>query len=365
MKLLNYLFIRKADYNSIEKILTKENFEYTREDIEKLLKGNQKGIRYGNMVLLRNENGQKIKRFLKIMLDGNWKTFKPFERQVRVSIALNEDTHYKSPTVKVIDSFLKFPIPYAIFETREDGPNFGFMNDTPKSYENFTDKEMSNLINTIYNFHLSGRDMDENIWQYTGNVSSNIKTYQKEIETLLKQVITHKKIDGTVIEDTVENILKTYFQTKNLYEKIIKEFRKNFIKIKNENRKYLVHADMQIDNLYKHKDGSIELLDFEWVSKTNSPSLAIMYDYGNLRARAWSSTKFQEMLDSKMLEIGKKHYDENNVKTGLNLGLLRSSMIMSRFHLDFKNTVKKDKRTEEDYFLMFPKTIESLRKAIS
>ncbi|MDQ5948882.1 MAG: hypothetical protein QG589_7 [Patescibacteria group bacterium] len=358
------LFIRKAKFSHIENILKKENFEYTREDVDKLLKGNQKGVRYGNAVLTRNENGQQVKRFFKVMLDGTWKTFKPFQRQVEISAALDADEKYTSPTVNVIKKNLRPPVPYAIFETRENGDGFGFMDDKPVSYESFTDSQMDNLVTTIYNFHLSGRDIDKKIWQYTENISDKINFYEKELKKLLYTVIIHKNTNGEIIKNKVEDILEQYLGIKNISQKIIKIFNDNFKHIQHLPDTYLVHADMQIDNLYKHPNDTIELLDFEWVGKTNSPSIAIMYDYGNLRARAWSSPNFQAMLDSKMLEIGKQNYNEDVVKTGLRLGLLRYSLMMSRFHLDFKNTVKKDKRTEEDYFAMFPKTVESLRIAL-
>ena len=129
---------------------------------------------------------------------------------------------------------------------------------------------------------------------------------------------------------------------------------------------HFVHADMQIDNIYRHPNGDFELLDFEWVGRTKSPSIAIMFDYGNLRARAWSSPTFQKMLDSMMLEVGQKFYPhmEEMIKAGLTLGILRSSLLMSRYHLDYVNTVKKDKRTEGDYFSMFPKTIAALESML-
>jgi hypothetical protein len=107
------------------------------------------------------------------------------------------------------------------------------------------------------------------------------------------------------------------------------------------------------------------LLDFEWVSRSDNPVIAIMYDYGNLRARAWSCPSFQAMLDKTMLEVGKKYYENIDIiKAGLNLGILRSSLLMCRYRLDFKNTTKNDKRTEEDYQNMYPITIASLASII-
>jgi hypothetical protein len=89
--LLNYFLLRKANAEHISKILKKEGFVYTPQDIDNILKGNQKGVRYGNIVLTRNENGQEYKRFLKIVIDGTLKTFKLFRRQVEITDALDKD----------------------------------------------------------------------------------------------------------------------------------------------------------------------------------------------------------------------------------------------------------------------------------
>lgn len=358
------LFIKKANYAYINHILKKENFFYKPKNIEKILNGNQKGTRYGNIVLERNENNQKVKRFLKIVIDGKLKTSKLFIRQVKITDTLNRDTKINFSTVALIKSYLNYPIPYAIFETREDGENFGFMHDKPYFYEKFSEKEMYNLVNTIYSFHNTGDNISSNIWKYTRDIKSNINYYKKESSKWLDKKITHKLINGEIVEKRVRELLTLYTNIQNIEKIIMNIFDKNWQYVNNSmtnNKHYLIHADMQIDNLYKNSNGSIELLDFEWVSKSDNPVIAIMYDYGNLRARAWSSSSFQFMLDKIMLEVGKKYYEDINIiKAGLDLGILRSALMMSRYHLDFKNTTKDDKRTEEDYQNMYPKTITSL-----
>ncbi len=362
--IFRYFFLKKADYALVDIILKKENFIYTPQDIKNLLVGNQKGIRYGNIVLVRNENDRKQKRFLKIMLDSTLITYKLFCRQVKVTDVLHKDTKITSPTMAIIKYSLESSVPYAIFETRENGKDFGFMNDNQSFYENFTEENMGNLVNTVYSFHSSGAHIDSGIWKYTQNISSDLNHYKKEFKRLLNTTIVHKSVEGKSVEETVEKLLIMYTGIPNIKERILNILQENWkyvISSKIKNKYYLVHADMQIDNVYKHKDGNFELLDFEWVGESDNPVTAIMYDCGNLRARAWSSTRFQSMLDKAMLEIGKNYYEDINIiSAGLNLGILRSSLLMCRFHLDFNNTVKKDKGTEEVYQNMYPKTLASL-----
>lgn len=362
-------FIRKANAHRVSAILKKEGFVYTEQDVGNFLKGNQKGVRYGNAVLVRNENGLQIKRFIKIVLDGKRMTYKLFRRQVQVTAALHDDANFKSPTMAVIKSSFLPPLPYAIFETRVDGDGFGFMHDTPEFYERFGEQDMRRLVEVMYAFHQSGFNINQNTLKYTQTMPVKLSHYAREFKELLTTKITHKSQDGTNITEKVETLLASYFKIPDVRGCILALLEKNFVYVhssKSGSGSYLVHADMQIDNVYKHPDGNFELLDFEWVGKSDNPVVAIMYDYGNLRARAWSSPAFQAMLDRVMLAVGTEIYkDEAMVKSALLLGTLRSSLMMSRFHMDFVNTVKKDKRTEADYQAMYPKTLESLKQAIT
>lgn len=365
---LRYFWLRNATGNQISNILRKENFVYLPEDIDNLLKGNQKGIRYGNIVLIRNENNHQVKRFFKVMLDGTLRTFRLFRRQVEISNALNKDEKFNSPTIEVLKYSFNNRVPYGIFETREDGNNFGFMHDNPAFYEKFSEQDMQNLVRSIYSFHNAGLEMDLKIWKYTQNISSDFLYHKKQILNDLDQKITHKTVNGKTTENSVRELIETYTGLQKIDALVENVLDKNWEKVLSsriKNKKYLVHADMQIDNVYKHKDGTFELLDFEWVGGSDNPVIAIMYDYGNLRARAWSSPAFQELLDKKMLDVGKIYYkDINIINAGLTLGMLRSSIMMARFHMDFINTVKKDKRTEQDYQNMYPKTLSTLTQVL-
>ncbi|MDQ5962700.1 MAG: hypothetical protein QG653_507 [Patescibacteria group bacterium] len=361
------LFLRKATKDHIQTILEKEKFVYTQETIDGLLKGNQKGVRYGNVVLEREENGVWRKRFFKVVIDGTLRTYRLFRRQVEITDALHKDKHNTFPNIAVIAHSFETPVPYAIFETREQGETFGFMHDSSAFYETFKEDDMNRLVEAIYSFHKAGQTFDVSIWKYTRPISSSLTFYIHEAHELLTTKIKHKTKDGVFVENTVDEILSKTFALEHVEKHVAEIFTREWQKViasQAERKNYLVHADMQIDNVYRHPDNTFELIDFEWVGKSDNPVVAIMYDYGNLRARAWSSPNFQALLDTAMLEHGVKHYDASIVKSGITLGKLRSSLMMSRFHLDYHNTVKKDKRTEEDYNAMYPKTLSSLESVL-
>ena len=363
--MLTWLFLRKADFKKIKNILEKENFIFTEEDIKNLLKGNQKGTRYGNIVLLRKEGTEFRKRFLKLVLDGKWRTYKLFRRQVEVTSALSKDSSYNFPKLSVESSSLKPPVPYAVFETREEGEYFGFMHDLPKYYEKFNETDVATLAQLIYGFHSSGSHMDDNVLKHTQKISSEKGDYIKEINGYLDKKVHHKFSNGSEAEETIEKLLEKYTNISDLRSRVLSLFEKSWNFVENSKDKiYLVHADMALDNVYRHQNGKLEPLDFEWVGHADNPVIPIMYDYGNLRARAWSSKTFQTMLDKVMFEEGKKYYREEIIRAGLNLGILRSGLMMCRYHMDYKHTTRNDKRSDEDYSSMVPSTVSSIENLL-
>lgn len=78
--------------------------------------------------------------------------------------------------------------------------------------------------------------------------------------------------------------------------------------IKNEEGKkeVLVHGDLAPNNLYVYDNGEVEFLDLEWSGTCSNEALAMITDFGNLRARAWNNKEFREALDAAILEKYKK-----------------------------------------------------------
>jgi len=367
--MLTRLFIKKPTLARVKAVLDKEDFIYTDKDVEDILKGNQKGVRYGSTILVRNEDGEKQKRFIKLPLDGKWETHQLFRRQVKVTYALQENKAFRDSTIAIVKASLAGPIPYAIFETRENGDNFGFMYDTPESYDTLTEQDVRRLVRVIYSFHHSGLSMDKKELSGTRDISSRLRHYTDECKKVLDKKIKHRYQDGSEIETTVEKLLVHYTKISDLRERILKLLQKNWAPISSSRitkGSYLVNADMQIDNVYKNKNGNFEFFDLEWVGRTDDPAIAIMYDYGYLRARAWFSPSFQSFLDEAMREIGLESYkNPAMIGAALKLGVIRSSLNLSRYHLDVVNTLKNGKRTEEQYRDMYSKTIATLTEAIT
>jgi thiamine kinase-like enzyme len=368
MNPISSFLIVKATKNHIRKILTKEHFIFNEDDVSALISGNEKGTRYGNKVLVRNEDGVHVERFIKIQLDGKRKTYLPFRRQTLLTESFSSNIPTNSrKSLRVITYSLKHPVPYAIFETRTTGVNFGFMHDTPEFYASLSATDLRHIVSEMLMFHSKGQTLQPQVRKLCVQTKNTRSFYRHQLSILLNQKIKHKRKNGDIVTVAVSTLLNEYTTVHNVEKIIFSKFSNAFQSVTKITKSgtYLTHGDMQIDNIYKHKDGSFELLDFEWVGVCNNPVIPIMYDYGNLRARAWSHRAFQHQLDKETFtQLCDVYHNEKLASDAVSLGKILFSVMMARFHLDYNNTVTKDRRTEEEYFLMFPATLATLKEVL-
>lgn len=93
----------------------------------------------------------------------------------------------------------------------------------------------------------------------------------------------------------------------------------------------LVHGDMAPNNLYIFDSGEVELLDLEWIGVCQNKALAMVLDFGNLRARSWTNEKFRMALDDELLKIYKERNQEELGKAVIRMSILRSHLMLSGF----------------------------------
>lgn len=122
----------------------------------------------------------------------------------------------------------------------------------------------------------------------------------------------------------------------------------------------LTHGDLSPSNMYIGKDDKAQFLDWEWAGKTKNQVLAMVYDYGNLRARAWNNPNFQEALDigikAKFAELG----DSEAGRAAVSLGILRSHALLAGFFENYEpvkqlelSEIERREKTEEAICLAF------------
>ncbi len=366
--MLTGLFIKKPTFAGVEEIFKKEGFAYNDRDVEDLLCGNEKGTRYGDAALLRNEDGVMRKRFIKIPLDGKRETNRLFRRQVNIANGLHKNKEFADKTMAVVKSSLDSPVPYAIFEVRENGEGFGFLHDTAESYNTLKEKDVRRLVETVYAFHRAGLSMEKNVLRYASYDSWHIGHYTNECKKILDRKVLHRYEDGSEARATIEQLFIHYTNIPDVRKRILalfKEYWPYLYSSKITEGSYLVHSDLQLDNTYQRKDGAFELFDFEWVRRTDNPAIAILGDYGHLRARGWFSPSFQSLLDKEMRDIGIAVYkNPSMVEAALKLSNIYWSLKMSRYHMDVAVTLRREKRSEKEYRAMYSSLTNALMQAI-
>ncbi len=353
------LFVKRPTSTDIERILERESFIFDKEDVQDLLLGNTKGVRYGVKTLPRRESGEVVDRFVKIVIDGKWETYTLFKRQVFVSRALAAHAAKDDLFVSVAHASTSLPIAYAVFGTLPEGRGYGFMHDKKEYYDALSQDDVNNLVRKIFQFHSLGQDIVS--LKDMRRIPHEKAFYCKENADLLAEKVVSKDVRGVLKECTVEDFFAKVYRVSNFLQESHKFLEDLFVEASQyvERGPVMTHADLAIDNIYMSESKDFSLIDFEWVGITHNPLIAIMYDYGNLRARAWSSPDFQTRLDKAFVSVGAdvSEIPVDGIRVGMKLGLLRSTILMARYHIDYKHTTENDKRSDDEYFAMRDATV--------
>lgn len=108
------------------------------------------------------------------------------------------------------------------------------------------------------------------------------------------------------------------------YENTVKSFQR-------KNKHFLVHGDCCPNNTFYGDAGEVELTDFGHAGVTKNELLALIHDFGNMRARAWNNRAYREALDEAIIEHYGSRGQEEAGKAVVALGILRSHMCLAGF----------------------------------
>ena len=109
----------------------------------------------------------------------------------------------------------------------------------------------------------------------------------------------------------------------------------------------MTHGDLSPSNMYVGDDNKAQFLDWEWAGKTRNKLMAMVYDYGNMRARAWSNPEFQNALDR---EIKRRFAEQGDMEAGravVSLGTLRSHAMLTGFFENYEPDKQLEPEEEE------------------
>ncbi len=98
----------------------------------------------------------------------------------------------------------------------------------------------------------------------------------------------------------------------------------------------MTHGDLSPNNMYVGGDNKTILLDWEWAGKTRNKLMALVYDYGNLRARAWNNPEYQAALDQEIKDRFAGLGDPEAGSAVVSLGTLRSHANLAGFFENYE-----------------------------
>lgn len=184
------------------------------------------------------------------------------------------------------------------------------------------------------------QDPFESYEGYRENVWNMLDNKEDPECTLVRPLDGKKDRDGNIVEEKFVDVLARRFnckgsQMRKKVTELLRRWKDAVEKYDNGDWK-LTHGDLSPNNMYVDKDDKVKLLDWEWTGKTKNELLAIIYDYGNLRARAFNNPEFQEALDSEIIEHFRQRGDEEAGKAIVSLACFRSSANLAGFFENYE-----------------------------
>lgn len=331
---------------AVDKLFEREQFFLAPETQEVMQKQIEANKRFVCIVGTHKEGDKEVERFFKIPIRGAERIDRPFKRQILFGKFLSKDGRIKTRDIVAENLNREEGLPYAIMETFESGDaKIGFIAN-PKDIELLTAREARSCIETLERLHsIDSKTMPEDVREALQHFSGSAEEFFDAIlENLDKKV---RALDTEDEEECYHRVLNRRLGVPNFREKVqeLLDVFRDVIKEEGGKKEVLVHGDLSPTNLYVYDNGEVEFLDFEWSGICNNEALAMIIDFGNLRARAWNNKEFRDALD---IEILKKYQEEGREDVGkaiVALGILRSHMGLAGF---FENYPLKKQRREEE-----------------
>ena len=342
--------------NRVYKVLAEQTFVIGNAERKIIQKRTTNGRRYFFMVAKRTEGNKTVERFIKVPENNTKKLLLPFQRQIEIAQYIKAHRVVNTRGVVASNYDPKRGIPFVVMETFPTKKSkIGFI-EGDKGVELLGVREATQTINQLHKFH------SISIQSLPARLKKILKTYPGDYKSFRREIFRHlnkkvKPLDGKGKAELFHKVLERRLgisEIKNktkkllaLLEPIIDSEQNRFVSI--------VHGDMAPNNLYVFNSGDVELLDLEWVGTFKNKAIAMILDFGNLRARSWSNEKFRNALDNVLITTYSKIGQEKIGRAIVQLSILRSHIQLSGFFENYARPKQKDplqtrrrKQTEHD-----------------
>ncbi len=345
----------------VNNVLQEQRFIIGQKEKALIEKRIANGRRYFFMVADRREGSHVTQRFIKIPENNTKKLLLPFQRQIEVAKYLKKNKVINTRGVIAANYDPTKGIPFAIMETFPPGyAKVGFIENN-KGVERLGEREAKRIVSQLKKFHaISVYALPANVKKVLKINAGNYKSFSREIIRNLNKKV--RPLDRRKGSEMLYKVFERRLGIADLREKTkaLLGGSEHIIDTKEHRRISLVHGDMAPNNLYVFDSGDVEFLDLEWVGTFKNSAIAMVFDFGNLRARSWNNRKFRNMLDNIFIESYRKAGKEALGRTIVKLSILRSHMLLSGFFENYIHPKQEDpiqtlrrKETEHDIVQAF------------
>ncbi len=317
---------------SVENVLREQSFTPDAEARARMMEQIEKSYRYVSVSGKHDEDGVEVDRFIKIPIWKSEEMDELFRRQVIVGKLL-KSRGVKTTNVIAENHDRARGLPFAIMETHKAGEDeIGFISQfEPEKMERLTPEMASDCIEALIELH----KIDVNTLSETevGAFRDFVGKTDEFFDLIVKQDLEKRVLALGTGDEAVDvgTVLDQRLGVRGVHNKVIEllaAFRE-VIKKEEKKEKVIFHGDYAPDNLRFGND--IELLDLEWAGIHDNEAIAMIIDYGNLRARVWNNKEFREALDAAIMDKYTREGNEALGKAVIALGILRSDIVIGGF----------------------------------
>lgn len=343
------------------KVLEEQKFVIGDKEKKIIKKRISNGRRYFFMVAKRIEGERTVERFIKVPENNTKKLLLPFRRQIEIAKYIKAKRVINTRGVIAANYNPKKGIPFAVMETFPIGQSkIGFIEDDG-GVEFLGVREAKRTMDQIKKFHsISIKSLPSRLRKILKVYPGNYKSFRREVFRCLNKKVN--PLDGGRKSESFHKVLERRLGITDIKGKTkeLLDCLGPLIDSKQNRQLSIVHGDMAPNNLYIFNSGDVELLDLEWVGVFNNKAIAMILDFGNLRARSWSNKRFKKALDDELIKTYRAQKQEELGEAIVKLSVLRSHIQLSGFFENYeparqKNSVqaRRRKATEKDIAEVF------------
>ncbi len=347
--------------NRVYKVLAEQKFVIGNAERKIVQKRTTNGRRYFFMVAKRVEGNKTVEQFIKVPENNTKKLLLPFQRQIEIAQYIKAHKTINTRGVVASNYDPKRGVPFVVMETFSTNKSkIGFI-EGDKGVELLSVREATQTINQLHKFHsIVIQSLPARLKKILKTYPGDYKSFRREIFRYLNKKV--KPLDGRGKAEPFHKILERRLGIPEIKDKAKKLMARlePIIDSKRNRVPSIVHGDMAPNNLYVFNSGDVELLDLEWVGMFKNKAIAMILDFGNLRARSWSNEKFRNALDNVLIATYRKTGQEEIGRAIVQLSILRSHIQLSGFFENYALPKQKDrlqtrrrKQTERDVAKVF------------